>query len=96
MNTKRPGVLSNGTLPLARSAAFRTLKRCKNSLVSATLKRSPSCQNSAWIMQPILEEFSGSKYRFEEMPLAFRDDGKLDFAILPAYLDEYRRAKFSR
>jgi len=47
-------------------------------------------------MQPILEKFSGSKYRFEEMPLAFRDDGKLDFAILPDHLDEYRCAKFSR
>ena len=46
-------------------------------------------------MQAILEEFSRNKYRFEEMPLAFRDDGKIDFAILPEYLAEYRQKKFS-
>ena len=46
-------------------------------------------------MQPLLEEFSGQHYRFEEMPLSFRDDGKLDFAMLPKYLEEYRQKKFS-
>lgn len=47
-------------------------------------------------MQAILEEFSRNKYRFEEMPLHFRDDGKIDFAIIPSYLAEYRANKFSR
>lgn len=46
-------------------------------------------------MQAILEEFSGQHYRFEEMPLSFREDGKVDFAILPEYLAEYRQNKFS-
>jgi hypothetical protein len=47
-------------------------------------------------MQAMLEEFSGQHYRFEEMPLSFREDGKLDFAIIPSYLAEYRATKFSR
>lgn len=45
-------------------------------------------------MQPLLEEFSGSKYRFEEMPLDFREDGKLDFSFVPDYLPKYRAEKF--
>jgi hypothetical protein len=47
-------------------------------------------------MQSFIEEFSRNKYRFEEMPLSFREDGKLDFAIIPSYLAEYRATKFSR
>lgn len=46
-------------------------------------------------LQPLLEEFSRNKYRFEEMSLYFRDDGKIDFAVIPSYLDEYRKNKFS-
>lgn len=46
-------------------------------------------------MQAQLEEFSRDKYRFAEMPLSFRDDGKIDFAILPEYLAEYRQQKFT-
>lgn len=47
-------------------------------------------------MQPLLEQFSGSKYRFEEMPLAFRADGKIDFAFCSEFRDAYRANKFSR
>lgn len=46
-------------------------------------------------MQALIEEFSRNKYRFEEMRLSFREDGKLDFAIIPSYLAEYRANKFS-
>lgn len=46
-------------------------------------------------MQALIEEFSRDKYRFEEMPLSFREDGKIDFAILPEYLTECRRKKFT-
>ena len=46
-------------------------------------------------MQAMLEEFSGRHYRFEEMPLAIRADGKIDFAFTPSYLAEYRANKFS-
>jgi hypothetical protein len=46
-------------------------------------------------MQPLLEEYSGGKYRFEEVQLSFRDDGKLDLSFLPEYLDERRKALFT-
>ena len=48
-------------------------------------------------MQPLLEEYSGGKYRFEELGdmLSFREDGKLDLAIIPEALDE-RRASLKR
>lgn len=46
-------------------------------------------------MQALIEKFSRNKYRFEEMQLSFREDGKLDFAIIPSYLAEYRTNKFS-
>lgn len=47
-------------------------------------------------MQAILEEFSGRHYRFEEMPLAFRADGKIDFAFCSEFRDAYRANKFNR
>ena len=46
-------------------------------------------------MQPLLEEYSGRKYRFEEIPLSFREDGKLDLSFLPEYLDDRRKALFT-
>lgn len=46
-------------------------------------------------MQPLIEEFSGKKYRFEEIPLSFREDGKLDLSFLPEYLPEYRAKLFN-
>jgi hypothetical protein len=46
-------------------------------------------------MQPLLEEYSGGKYRFEGIALSFREDGKLDLAFLPEYLDERRKALFT-
>lgn len=45
-------------------------------------------------MQPLIEEYSGRKYRFEEIPLSFRDDGKLDLSFLPEALPEYRTKLF--
>jgi hypothetical protein len=46
-------------------------------------------------MQPLLEEYSGGKYRFEGVQLSFREDGKLDLSYLPEYLDERRKALFT-
>ena len=45
-------------------------------------------------MQPLLEEYSVNKYRFEEIPLSFREDGKLDLSFFPEALPEYREKLF--
>jgi hypothetical protein len=45
-------------------------------------------------MQPLLEEYSGSKYRFEGISLSFREDGKLDLSFIPEALPEYRAKLF--
>lgn len=47
-------------------------------------------------MQPLLEEYSGSKYRFEDISLSFRDDGKLDLSFIPEALEKYRSKLFKR
>lgn len=49
-------------------------------------------------MQPLLEEYSGNKYRFEELGsnLSFREDGKLDLSYVPEALEEYRAKLFKR
>lgn len=47
------------------------------------------------VMQPLIEEYSGGKYRFEEITLSFRDDGKLDLSFLPEALPEYRAKLFN-
>ena len=49
-------------------------------------------------MQPLLEEYSGNKYRFEELgnSLSFREDGKLDLSFIPSVIDEYRAEMFNR
>lgn len=49
-------------------------------------------------MQPLLEEYSGSKYRLEELgsSLSFRDDGMLDLSFVPAALEGYRAKLFKR
>lgn len=54
--------------------------------------------NETKAMQPLLEEYSGSKYRFEELGnmLSFREDGKLDLSFIPSAIDEYRAKLFSR
>lgn len=46
-------------------------------------------------MQLLLEEYSGSKYRFEGIPLSFRGDGKLDLSVIPEKLPEYRAKLFN-
>jgi hypothetical protein len=46
-------------------------------------------------MQPLLEEYSGGKYRFEDVALSFREDGKLDLSFLPEHLGERRKALFT-
>jgi hypothetical protein len=47
--------------------------------------------------QDALEAYSGNKYRFEELAcmLSVDDAGKVDLAILPEYLAEYRRKFFT-
>jgi len=45
-------------------------------------------------MQPILEKFSGNKYRFEDISLSFREDGKLDLSFIPEALPKYRAKLF--
>lgn len=54
--------------------------------------------NDTEAMQPLLEEYSGSKYRFEELgsSLSFREDGKLDLYFIPSAIDKYRTKLFSR
>ena len=49
-------------------------------------------------MQPLLEEYSGGKYRFGELGdmLSFREDGKLDLAIIPKARNERRAKLFNR
>jgi hypothetical protein len=39
-------------------------------------------------MQPLLEEYSGGKYRFEGIALSFREDGKLDLASFMERLED--------
>lgn len=46
-------------------------------------------------LQPLLEAFSGSKYRFEQIDLSEDDNGKLDLSILPEFIGEYRRKMFT-
>lgn len=46
-------------------------------------------------MQPLLEAFSGREYRFEEISLSFRDDGKLDLSFIPEALPAYRNKLFA-
>ena len=45
-----------------------------------------------------MEEYSGRKYRFEELGsmLSFREDGKLDLSYALSAIDEYRTKLFSR
>lgn len=45
-------------------------------------------------MQPLLEEYSGNKYRFEDISLSFREDGKLDLSFKAEALPEYREKMF--
>jgi len=49
-------------------------------------------------MQPLLEEYSGREYRFEDLgsSLSFREDGKLDLSFIPSAIDEYRAKMFNR
>ena len=46
-------------------------------------------------LQPHLEAFSGSKYRFEEIMLSEDENGKLDLSFIPSALPEYRRKMFT-
>jgi len=47
--------------------------------------------------QDALDAYSGNKYRFEELAcmLAVNETGKVDLAILPEYLADYRRKFFT-
>lgn len=46
-------------------------------------------------LQPLLEEFAGGKYRFEEIDLSEDETGNLDLSILPEFITEYRNKKFA-
>ena len=46
-------------------------------------------------VQPLLEEYAGSKYAFEQMDICDDENGDLDLAFLPEYRAEYRRKMFS-
>ena len=46
-------------------------------------------------LQPHLEAFSGSKYRFEQIDLSEDEDGKLDLSFLPEFIAEYRAKMFT-
>jgi len=46
-------------------------------------------------LQPLLEEFSGSKYRFEQLDLSEDENGKLDLSYLPEFIAEYRSKMFT-
>lgn len=54
--------------------------------------------NDTKAMQPLLEEYSGRKYRFGELgsSLSFREDGRLDLSFIFSAIDKYRAKMFSR
>lgn len=47
-------------------------------------------------LQAPLEDYSGKKYRFEEMDLSEDENGKLDLSFIPEALPKYRAEKFAR
>ena len=46
-------------------------------------------------IQPLLESYSGRKYRFEEIDLCEDENGKLDLSFIPSAIAEYREKLFS-
>lgn len=46
-------------------------------------------------IQPLLQEYAGSRYAFEQLDLCEDENGHLDLAFLPEYRAEYRRKMFS-
>lgn len=46
-------------------------------------------------IQPILEEYAGSRYAFDQMDICDDENGKLDLAFLHEYRAEYRLKMFS-
>lgn len=46
-------------------------------------------------IQPLLQEYAGSRYAFEQLDLCDDENGHLDLAFLPEYRAEYRRKMFS-
>ena len=46
-------------------------------------------------LQPLLLEFSGSKYRFEQLELSEDENGKLDLSYLPEFIADYRSKMFT-
>ena len=46
-------------------------------------------------IQPLLEGYSGKRYRFEEIDLSEDEDGKLDLSFLPEFIAEYRNRLFA-
>ena len=45
-------------------------------------------------LQKAVEDYSGNKYRFEEIDLMARDDGKISLGFLPEFLEQRTRKLF--
>lgn len=45
-------------------------------------------------IQELLESYSGSRYRFEEIDLCEDENGKLDLSFMPSAIAEYREKLF--
>jgi len=43
----------------------------------------------------LIREYSGNRYRFEQIDLSEREDGKLDLSFIPSALSEYRARLFA-
>lgn len=46
-------------------------------------------------LQELLREYSGDRYRFEQIDLSEDENGKLDLAFIPSALPEYRSRLFT-
>lgn len=46
-------------------------------------------------LQGHLEKYAGGKYHFESLDIAEREDGKIDCAFLPEYLEDSRAKMFA-
>lgn len=46
-------------------------------------------------LQPLLEEFAGGKYRFEEIDLSEDESGKLDLSVMSEFITESRNRIFA-
>jgi hypothetical protein len=45
-------------------------------------------------LQPLLEEYSGDRHRFEQIDICEDDEGSIDLCILPEFIEDQRRKLF--